>query len=158
MQTGGVRPSLYDHAGGDPAFLALATAFHARCLADPVLEHPFSHADGNPRHVPNLAAYWAEVLGGPPRYSDAIADQSFLLRLHAGNGPMDDLGRRFVQAFVAAADDAGLPDDEEFRTALRDYMEWAVADVLVYAPEGSEVPSDVPVPQWSWDGLVTDDA
>ena len=71
---------------------------------------------------------------------------------------MDDLGRRFVAAFVAAADDAGLPDDEEFRTALRDYMEWAVADVLVYAPEGSEVPSDVPMPQWSWDGLVTDDA
>jgi len=153
-----VRPSLYDHAGGDPAFLALATAFHARCLADPVLEHPFSHADGNPRHVPNLAAYWAEVLGGPPRYSDAIADQSFLLRLHAGNGPMDDLGRRFVAAFVAAADDAGLPDDEEFRTALHDYMEWAVADVLVYAPEGATVPSDVPMPQWSWNGLVTDDA
>jgi hemoglobin len=151
-----VRPSLYEHAGGDAAFLALASAFHARCLADPVLEHPFSHADGNPQHVPNLAAYWAEVLGGPPRYSDGIADQSFLLRLHAGNGPMDELGRRFVDAFVAAADDALLPADEEFRAALRAYMVWAVADVLVYAPEGSEVPSDVPMPHWSWDGLFTD--
>lgn len=158
MHTDLVRTTLYDHAGGDPAFLALATAFHARCLADPVLEHPFSHADGNPDHVPNLAAYWAEVLGGPARYSDAVADQSYVLRLHAGNGPMDDLGRRFVDAFVAAADDADLPDDPEFRTALRDYMVWAVADVLAYSPEGSEVPSGVTMPRWSWDGLVTDGA
>ena len=122
MHTDLVRTTLYDHAGGDPAFLALATAFHARCLADPVLEHPFSHADGNPDHVPNLAAYWAEVLGGPARYSDAVADQSYVLRLHAGNSPMDDLRRRFVDAFVAAADDADLPDDPEFRTTLRDYI------------------------------------
>ena len=31
------RPSLYEFAGGDPAFLALATAHHERCLLDPVL-------------------------------------------------------------------------------------------------------------------------
>ena len=153
-----MRISLYDHAGGDPAFLALATAFHARCLADPVLEHPFSHADGNPDHVPNLAAYWAEVLGGPSRYSDTVADQAYVLSLHAGNGPMDDLGRRFVEAFVAAADDAGLPADPEFRAALRDYMVWAVADVLAYAPAGSQVPAGVTMPRWSCDALVTDGA
>ena len=144
--------------GGDEAFLALARAHHRRCLADPELAHPFSGSDLHPQHVERLAAYWAEVLGGPARYSDAVADQSYVLRLHAGNGPMDDLGRRFVDAFVAAADDADLPGDPEFRTALRDYMVWAVADVLAYSPEGSEVPSGVTTPRWSWDGLVTDGA
>jgi len=148
-----MRPTLYDHAGGDAAFLALATAHHARCLADPELNHPFSHDDLNPEHVARLAAYWAEVMGGPPRFSAECADQSTMLRLHAGNGEMGDLGRRFVDCFVAAADDAGLPDDAEFRAALRAYMEWAVDDVLAYSPQDAVVPEGLPVPRWSWDGL-----
>jgi hemoglobin len=39
-----------------PAFLALAAAHHARCLADPELNHPFSHPGQHPRHVERLAA------------------------------------------------------------------------------------------------------
>jgi hemoglobin len=148
-----VRPTLYEFAGGEPAFLALAAAHHVRCLADPELNHPFSHPGGNPQHIQRLAAYWGEVLGGPPVYSHDLSDQTALLEMHAGNGDMTDLGRRFVTCFVQAADDAGLPDDPEFRAALRAYMEWAVSDVLVYSPEGSIVPPGAPVPRWSWDGL-----
>ncbi len=148
-----MRPTLYEFAGGQPAFLALATAHHARCLQDPELNHPFSHPGQHPEHVQRLAAYWAEVLGGPPVYSQSLSDQSSLLQMHAGNGDMTDLGRRFVACFVLAADDAGLPADPEFRAALRAYLEWAVADVLVYAPKGSVVPPRTHVPRWSWDGL-----
>ena len=32
-------------------------------------------------------------------------------------------------------------------------MVWAVSDVLVYSPVGSEVPSGLAMPHWSWDGL-----
>jgi hemoglobin len=148
-----MRATLFEFAGGEPAFLALATAHHARCLADPELNHPFSHDDLNPEHVQRLAAYWAEVMGGPPRYSALPADQSFVLHLHSGNGDITDLGRRFVTCFVDAADDAGLPDDPGFRAALRAYMEWAVDDVLAYSAEGSVVPAGVPMPRWTWDGL-----
>jgi hemoglobin len=150
-----VRPSLFEFAGGEPAFLALAQAHHVRCLADPELNHPFSQHDQHPRHVERLAAYWAEVLGGPPRFSQECSDQSALLQLHAGNGDMTDLGQRFVACFVAAADDAGLPADPEFRAALRAYMEWAVGDVLVYSPVDSRVPAGIGMPRWDWDGLVT---
>jgi hemoglobin len=150
---GVMRPTLFEFAGGEPAFLALAAAHHARCLADPELNHPFSHPGQHPQHVQRLAAYWAEVMGGPPEYSRACASQTELLELHAGNGDMTDLGRRFVACFVQAADDAGLPDDPEFRAALRYYMEWAVGDVLVFSPHGSAVPAGLPVPRWSWDGL-----
>jgi hemoglobin len=148
-----VRPTIYEFAGGQPAFLALAAAHHARCLADPELNHPFSHADLNPEHVRRLAGYWAEVLGGPADFSRESGDQSGLLDLHARNGDMTDLGRRFVDCFVAAADDAGLPADPEFRAALRAYMVWAVDDVLVYSPVDAVVPDGVPMPHWSWDGL-----
>jgi hemoglobin len=148
-----MRPTLYEYAGGEQAFLRLAEAHHARCVADPELNHPFSHDDLNPEHVSRLAAYWAEVMGGPPRFTEECADQSTLLRMHAGNGDMSDLGRRFVECFVAAADDAGLPPDPEFRATLRAYMEWAVADVLAYSPRDAVVPADLPIPRWSWDGL-----
>ena len=148
-----MRPTLYEFAGGAPALLALASAHHARCLADPELNHPFSHPGQNPQHIERLAAYWGEVLGGPPVYSRDLSDQTSLLEMHAGNGDMTDLGRRFVTCFVLSADDAGLPDDPEFRAALRAYMEWAVQDVLVFSPVGSVVPPAARVPRWSWDGL-----
>jgi hemoglobin len=150
-----VRPTLFEFAGGEPAFLALATAHHARCLSDPELNHPFSHPGQHPQHIERLAAYWAEVMGGPPRYSQTCGDQSGLQHMHAGNGDMSDLGRRFVDCFVLAADDAGLPEDPEFRAVLRAYMQWAVDDVLVYSPHDARVPTGLAMPRWSWDGLQT---
>jgi hemoglobin len=143
---------MYELAGGEPAFLALAAAHHKRCLEDPVLNHPFSHP-GHPEHVQRLASYWADVFGGPPSYSQSCGGHSAMLSLHAGTGADDDLGDRFVECFVRAADDAGLPADPEFRRGLRSYMEWAVSEVLSYSPHGATVPSGVPVPHWSWDGL-----
>jgi hemoglobin len=148
-----MRPTLYEFAGGDPAFRALAAAHHERCLADPELNHPFSKRDQHPQHVDRLAWYWAEVMGGPPRFSAECSDHSAMLRMHAGNGDMSDLGRRFVACFVQAADDAGLPADPEFRAALRSYMEWAVAEVLTYPGPPGEVPAGLAVPRWSWNGL-----
>jgi hemoglobin len=144
---------MYDFAGGQPAFLALAAAHHERCLEDPELNHPFSHPT-NPQHVERLADYWAEVFGGPPRYSESFGGHSAMLDLHARQGAGDDYGPRFVACFVQAADDASLPDDPDFRDGLRRYMEWATSEVLVYAPPGSQVAPDLPVPRWSWDGLV----
>jgi len=145
--------SLYEFAGGDGALLALARAHHARCLADPELNHPFSHGDQHPQHVERLAAYWAEVLGGPDAYSRTCGTESFVLRLHAGNGDMDDLGERFLDCFVRALDDAGLPDDPDFRRAMRAYMRWAVDNVLAYSPVDSAPPVGAPMPRWTWDGL-----
>jgi hemoglobin len=148
-----VRPTLYEFAGGDPAFRALAAAHHERCLADPELNHPFSHPGQHPRHVDRLAWYWAEVMGGPPRFSQECSDHSAMLRMHAGNGDMSDLGRRFVACFVQAADDVGLPADPGFRAALRAYMEWAVAEVLTYPGPADGVPAGLAMPRWSWNGL-----
>lgn len=147
-----MRPTLYEYAGGADAFAALATAHHARCLADPELNHPFSHG-GHPQHVERLAAYWAEVLGGPPVFSRTCGDESSVLRMHAGNGEMDDLARRFVSCFVSAMDDVGLPADPEFRAAMRAYMEWAVGEMTAYPDSADDVPAARPMPHWTWTGL-----
>jgi hemoglobin len=42
-------------------------------------------------------------MGGPPSYSQSCGDQSGVLRMHAGNGDMGDLGERFVRCFDRAA-------------------------------------------------------
>ena len=136
-----------------PHFSPSPRAHHARCLADPVLNHPFSRDDQNPQHVERLAAYWAEVMGGPAAYSQSCGDESGVLQLHAGNGDMSDLGERFLACFLRALDDAALPDDPAFRAALGNYMRWAVDNVLSYSSEDAVVPPGAAMPRWGWDGL-----
>jgi hemoglobin len=149
------RPSIYEALGGGEPLLTLTAAHHRRCLEDPVLNHPFSHPDIDPRHVEKLAEYWGEVLGGPPTYLTSYGGHSAMLTLHASpGGDVDaDLGDRFLACFVRAMDDVELPADPELRSALRSYMEWATADVMSHAPEGSAVAADLPMPRWGWDGL-----
>ncbi len=145
------RPSIYEFAGGGPAFLALAAAHHERCVNEPEISHAFSHGF-SPAHIEHLASYWAEVFGGPPRYSQQLGGHSGMLEMHARTGAADDWGQRFVACFVQAVDDAGLPDDPTFRAALGAYMAWATEEVMSYAPASSVVPKELPVPHWGWDG------
>src|SRR2546428_8817677 len=130
---------MFEFAGGGPAFLTLAAAHHRRCLEDPLLNHAFSH-HGRPDHVDRLAAYWAEVFGGPARYSETYSGHSAMLGVHAGQGAGTEFGERFAACFLQAADDAGLPDDPDFRASLRSYIEWAAREVVSYAPPDAEVP------------------
>src|SRR5436853_2124184 len=150
------RPTLYEYAGGGSAFLRLAQAHHGRCLEDPELNHPFSHPGQHPEHVERLAAYWAEVLGGPPRFSTECGTHSSVLRMHSGNGDLSDLGRRFVDCFVRAMDDAALPEDVDFRAAMRDYMRAAVDEMLAYPSKDTKVPTGLPMPRWGWDGPLAE--
>jgi hemoglobin len=145
------RPTLYDFAGGAEAFLALSVAMHERCVADPVLNHPFSHGT-SPEHDVRLAEYLGEVFGGPRVYSERYGGHSAMLEMHASTGADADLAARFLTCFDQAVDDAGLPDDPEFRGALHDYMAWATSEVEVYSPIGSEVPDGLVFPYWTWNG------
>lgn len=145
------RPSMFDFAGGEPAFLALTAAFHERCLEDPDLNHPFSQ-HVSPKHTENLAAYWGEVFGGPPAYTRLHGGHSAMLEIHARKGG-ESLEPNFVAAFAQALDDAQLPADPEFRTAMRAYIEWATREVVSYSPAGAAVEPNQAVPRWSWDGL-----
>lgn len=147
------RPTLYEFAGGSEAVDRLVAALHERCLADELLNHPFSH-QGDPDHLAHLSSYLAEVFGGPALYSTTLGGQSAMLTLHAGTGAFEEMGTRFVACFMQATDDAALPDDPTFRQALRDYMEWATTDVQQYAPVGAAAPGPLAMPHWSWDGLV----
>jgi hemoglobin len=144
-------PTLFSAAGDMPGLRRLAAAWHERVLADPVVSHAFSHGFRDD-HVDRLAAYWAEALGGPPTYTERYGTESHVVRLHSGNGPHDEMNERAVACFDAALDDAGL-EDERLAGALHDYFAWATWNSM-YRHRGSvdDLPLDLPVQQWSWDG------
>lgn len=146
------RPTIYEFAGGADAFLALAAATTERCIEDPELNHAFAQ-ELNPRHDENLAAYWAEVFGGPKMYSASLGGHSGMLAIHAGHGTPEEWADRFEACFLAALDDARLPEDAEFRQAMRAYIHWATRDVNKYGPVGARVEPDQPMPRWTWRGL-----
>lgn len=141
--------TLYDRAGGSDAMLRLAAAWHRRCLDDEILRHPFSHPGGHPDHVARLAAYWGEALGGPALYTSGMGDESFVARLHAGNGEHVDLDRRAVVAFEKALQDADIPDEGALRATLTDYFAAATTRLAQHPDSAATVPDGLPLPHWS---------
>jgi hemoglobin len=145
-------PSLYDAAGGDAGLRDLAAAWHARVMADEVVSHAFSHGF-HPEHTERLAAYWAEALGGPTRYSEQFGDETFVVRIHSGNGPHEDMDRRAVACFDQALTDVGLDADHRLRQVLHDYFAWATTTTMSRYPRSAEdVPDGLGIPHWSWGG------
>jgi hemoglobin len=148
----------YDAAGGAEGMTRLARAWHERVMADQVVSHAF-HGGVRSDHTDRLAAYWGEALGGPPAYSEQYGDESFVVRLHSGNGEHDEMDRRAIAAFDAALVDVGLAGDPRLRDALHDYFAWALTTTINrYPATPDEVPAGLTIPRWSWEGLVGDRA
>jgi hemoglobin len=147
-----VDDTLYRAVGGRDGLLALARAWHRRCLGDPMANHPFSHKDLHPQHVERLAAYWGEALGGPAEYTAAMGDHPNVMRMHACDEPHPELDARVVELFVLAMADAGIP--EAARPALESYFRYVNATMAEYSESADDVPVDLAFPHWSWDGPV----
>jgi len=146
--------TVYEAIGGDDGVLGLARAWHARVMADEVTSHAFSHGF-HPEHTQRLAAYWAEALGGPTRYSDLYGNETTVVRMHSGNGPHEEMDRRAIACFDEALADAGLDEDDQLRQVLHDYFEWTTTTTMSrYHGSEEDVPDGLSIPHWSWDGLV----
>ncbi len=142
--------TLFEHAGGAAAFLRLADAHYRRCLTDPVLIPVFG-TRGRPGHVEHLAAWLGEVFGGPDVYTRQLGGHGGLLRHHANLSITEEQRRRFVEVFMEAADEAGLPADQPFRRRLREYLEWGSGIAKEVSKPGADVTSTEPIPRWGWD-------
>ena len=144
--------SVYEAAGGDQGMLRLAEAWHVRVMADDIVSHAFSRGF-HPQHTERLAAYWAEALGGPTAYTDSYGDETSVVRMHSGNGPHEEMDRRAIACFDQALADAGLTA-EPLRRVLHDYFAWTTTTTMArYHESADDVPADLTIPRWSWDGL-----
>ena len=94
------------------------------------------------------------ALGGPADYSRTIQGQSDVVRMHSGNGPHDEMDRLALSFFVAALDDAGISGDPRLRATLTDYFDRGIAELNHTYASVDEVPEDLQLARWSWDGPV----
>ncbi|WP_369138433.1 group II truncated hemoglobin [Modestobacter versicolor] len=141
-------PSLHDWAGGTAALERLTTVFYRHVIADDVVGPLFAGMDDeHPRHV---AMWLAEVLGGPDRYTRERGGYPAMLGHHLGKGITEAQRRRWVSLLPDALDEAGLPDDPEFRAAFVGYVEWGTRLALTNSQPGAAVVTDAPVPHWGW--------
>ena len=146
--------TIYEAAGGEDGLLRLALAWHERVMADPIVEHAFSHGYRED-HSERLAAYWVEALGGPAAYTTRYGDETEVVRLHSGHGVHTEMDERAIACFDQALEDAGLASDDRLRQALHDYFAWATTTTMAkYHASVDDVPAGLEVPKWSWDGLA----
>jgi hemoglobin len=142
-------PTLYKWAGGEAAFRRLMDAFYDRVEADDLLSSYFPGGVSE-RHRANVTAWWCEVFGGPARYTEEHGGYERMLGRHRGLAITPEERFRFVSLMSLAADDAGLPDDPEFRSALLAYVEWGSRLAMHNSQPGAEVFEHAPVPRWGW--------
>ena len=146
--------TIFEAAGGRQGMLRLAEAWHGRVMADEVVAHAFSHGFKDD-HIERLASYLGEALGGPSSYTGTYGTESDVVRMHSGNGEHTDMDNRAIRCFDEALTDLGLDSNEPLRRALHDYFAWATRTTMARFHESpGEVPDDLRLRQWSWDGLV----
>jgi hemoglobin len=141
--------TLFDWAGGTAAFERLINAFYDRVEADDLLT-PLFGGRVTAEHRDHVIAWWSEVFGGPPRYSAELGGYEHMLAKHRDLAITAGQRFRFASLMSLAADDAGLPDDPDFRSAFMAYVEWGTRLALHNSQQGAEVVEHAPVPRWGW--------
>jgi hemoglobin len=144
----GETPTLYAWAGGMAAFLRLTEAFYARVTKDDLLGPLFARMD--PEHARHVAVWLAEVFGGPAAYTDEHGGYPHMVAKHIGMAITEPQRRRWVNLIQDAADEAGLPEDPEFRAAFLGYIEWGTRLARQNSQPGANVAMHAPVPHWGW--------
>jgi hemoglobin len=146
---GDATPSLYQWAGGEAAIRRLIDCFYDRVESDELIS-PFFPGGVGEDHRAHVTAWWSEVLGGPARYSEELGGYESMVAHHRGLAITPEQRFRFASLFSLAADDAELPDDPEFRSALVAYLEWGTRLAMHNSQPGAEVVEHAPVPRWGW--------
>ena len=144
-------PTLFEHAGGEEALHRLEQLFYDSVLADPLLQPLFGA--GRPEHVEHLTAFTAESFGGPDDFSRELGFEH-LIAVHRGLEIAEEQRRRFVELYLKALDDAGMPSDAPFREAVREHVEFGsrVAMQNSHAETDEQLHPLRAVPRWTWAG------
>ena len=141
-------PTLYDWVGGSVALEALFQRFYEHVQGDELLGPIFAAMD--PRHHLHVAAFVAEVFGGPQAYSTEYGGHAAMIRKHLGRHLSEAARKRWLSLLLDTADELGVPTDPEFRSALVGYLEWGSRLAVINSQPGVAAPSPSPMPGWNW--------
>jgi hemoglobin len=142
-------PSLFDWAGGRPAFARMIDAFYDRVERDDLLG-PLFPGGVTVEHREHVTTWWCEVFGGAADYTERLGGYEAMLAHHRGLHITPEQRFRFASLMSLAADDAALPDDPEFRAALVGYLEWGTRLAMHNSGDAADIVPHAPVPRWGW--------
>jgi hemoglobin len=70
---------------------------------------------------------------------------------HIGKRLTEPMRKRWIQLLLETADEIGLADDPEFRSAFVGYLEWGSRlAVLNSNTDENPVKENEPMPKWGW--------
>ena len=104
----------------------------------------------SPDHPRHVARFLAEVFGGPAEYSESHGGHAGMLAHHLARRLTPPQRARWVSLLCETADDVGLPDDPEFRSAFVAYLEWGSRLALLNSQDGAAPALEAPMPRWGW--------
>jgi len=142
-------PTLFEWAGGLPALRRMTQIFYGKYVPqDELLTRLF--ADMRPDHPERVAAWLGEVFGGPANYTERYGGYPHMISEHIGKRLTEQQRRRWAALMGQAADDAGLPNDAEFRASLTAYLEWGTRIAVENSQTDARPPEGLKVPRWWW--------
>ncbi len=142
-------PTLAEWAGGPPVLRRLTDRFYAKVAGDPVLAPVF--ATMSAEHPAHVAAFIGEVFGGPADYTALGGSHAEMIRHHLGRHLTEAQRKRWIELMLETADEVGLPDDPEFRSALVGYLEWGTRLAVINSAPGAASPqAGLSMPSWNW--------
>jgi hemoglobin len=143
-------PTLYEWVGGIERIETLFMKFYERVTADAVLAPVFSEMPSE--HFRTVAHFVAEVLGGPKLYSgDGKRGHSTMVAKHLARHLTEQQRKCWMELLLDTADQLGLPNDPEFRSALVGYLEWGTRIAVINSTASvNPIDKKTPMPTWGW--------
>jgi CDGSH-type Zn-finger protein/truncated hemoglobin YjbI len=146
---GAENPTVFEWLGGLPALTRMTRIFYEKYIpADPLLAPVF--ATMSAEHPQLVAAWLAEVFGGPKNYSEHLGGYVHMISQHLGKVLTEEKRARWVELLGRSAHDAGLPNDPEFRSVLSSYIEWGSRLAVENSQPDVQPPPHMPMPHWEW--------
>ncbi len=143
------EPTIFEWCGGLPALTRMTRLFYERHVPeDPLLAPLF--ADMSADHPQRVAKWLAEVFCGPGSYSEDYGGYARMVTQHLGKGLTEQQRTRWVALILQSAQEAGLPNDPEFRSAFGAYIEWGSRLAVENSQPGARPPKTMPMPRWDW--------
>ncbi|HWB28409.1 MAG TPA: group II truncated hemoglobin [Chitinophagaceae bacterium] len=141
-------PTLYEWAGGKDALENLTKGFYEKVFKDDLLYPIFKDMSGD--HTKHVAHFIAEVFGGPKLYTGGDGgSHATMVAHHVGKMLDDKKRRRWMELLLETADETGMANDPEFRSALVGYLEWGSRiAVLNSTSNENPVKEGTPMPEW----------
>ena len=141
-------PTLYQWLGGMTSLERLTQTFYKKVLDDPLLEPVFrGMSQAHPQYV---AKFLAEVFGGPKTYSTERGGHPNMVSHHLERHLTQTQRTQWVRLLLETADEVGLPDDPEFRSAFVAYLEWGSRLAVINSQPGTTPDPGAPMPRWGW--------